>query len=266
MSNGRRCPAPWPADPARASAPALGPALALDHRLQPGHPVACRLPAGVGVLSWSPGASPAIGYDPRNFTAPCLACSARSASASSSSVDVGLGVDHEAVVAEPAVLGRPADSRLDRLIRRAANSWRIEIRLPGSSARWYTTIAVRSWPVRRRHAVAGDDDEPGLVAGVVGDVGRPAPRARSGLGRDPRRDGRHARLGSGLAVALGDEPGRLGRASWPGAPRRARSCSRRKRWHCAVATGIDSTAFTCVERQAAARRRGSARCRARSRR
>ena len=47
--------------------------------------------------------------------------------------------------ARRALVGRL--SRLDRLIRRAANSWRIEIRLPGSSARWYTTIAVRSWPV-----------------------------------------------------------------------------------------------------------------------
>ena len=38
--------------------------------------------------------------------------------------------------------------KFDRFKRRAANSCKIEMRLPGSSARWYTTSAVRSWPVR----------------------------------------------------------------------------------------------------------------------
>ena len=32
-------------------------------------------------------------------------------------------------------------------MRRAANSCRIEMRLPGASARWYTTTDVLSWPV-----------------------------------------------------------------------------------------------------------------------
>ena len=124
-------------------------------------------------------------------------------------------------------------------MRRAANSCRIEMRLPGSSARWYTTSVVLSWPVGRGHAVAGDDARSGSGCRRGRRCRAASTSSPYSCAGDPRRDGRQpgARL-------LADVPRRLGgRVGGPQLGARA-AARTRKRWHCAVATGIDSTALT----------------------
>ena len=61
---------------------------------------------------------------------------------------------------------------------RAANSCRIDSRLPGSSAFWNTTIVVLSWPVGRRDAGRGRSTRTGSRSRGGPRCRRPAPRAR----------------------------------------------------------------------------------------
>ena len=107
---------------------------------------------------------------------------------------------------------------------------------------------MRSLPGAARDAVAGDDDEAGLVAGVVGDVVGDHVEAVA-LGGDPRGDGGE----TGLRPAPSPSPSATNLAAlavdWAVRTSTPRSCSRRKRWHCAVATGIDSDDLDLVERQ-----------------
>ena len=72
------------------------------------------------------------------------------------------------------------------------------------------TRPVRSCPRTTRHALAGDDDEAGLVAGVVGDVVGDD-RKSVALGGDPRSDGGETGLHGVVAITLGDELGGTGR-------------------------------------------------------
>ena len=83
-----------------------------------------------------------------------------------------------------------------------------------------------------RHAIAGDEHEPGLVALVVGDVGRDDLEAV--------QVGGHRGASAALAgVALGRRCGRRRRCCSTPAPRRPAGAHAGYRWHCAVATGIE---------------------------
>ena len=84
------------------------PSPALDHRLQPGHPVACRLPAGVDMRLVVAGHLAGDRVRAEELDPPLLEVQRAQRVGEQFVGDVGLGVDHEAVVAEPAVLGRPA--------------------------------------------------------------------------------------------------------------------------------------------------------------
>ena len=109
------------------------------------------------------------------------------------------------------------------------------MRLPGASARWYTTTDVLSWPVGCGDAVARDDHEAGLVAVVVLDVGgehlEPVELRRRAADRSRRSPRASAPRPSALPR----------RSSSPPRARRPAVSALRNAWHCAVATGIDTT-------------------------
>ena len=85
--------------------------------------------------------------------------------------DVRLGVHDEAVVAQPAGLGGAAGEvrQVDPSRRELLQDRHEAARLVGALVDHERRAVVAG---RCRHTLAGDEDEPGLVALVVGDVGR----------------------------------------------------------------------------------------------
>ena len=134
------------------------------------------------------------------------------------------------------------------------------MRLPGSSARWYTTIDVLSWPVGAGTPSRADDDEAGLVAVVVGDVARQHAR-----GRRARRRDRRARSPPPRAPGRYRPDGPPRPSSWPRAARRPGSVRSRNARHCAVAHRDRHDGLHVAERQCRPAPAGTARRRARPR-
>ena len=149
--------------------------------------------------------SPAAGYEPRNFTAALLGVQRAQGVGHQLVVDVGLGVDDEAVVAEPAGLRRSAEQvrQVDPPGGELLEDRDQAARLVGPLEHDHRRAVVAR---RRRDAVAGDEHEPGLVARVVGDVAGEHVEAVA-RGGDAWGDGDGARV-----AGLGDQTGGLGRA------------------------------------------------------
>src|SRR5215217_1630282 len=136
-------------------------ASADDALAEGGDPVVGAAPAGVGVLAGAgrPGAGCGIGAE--ELHRPLLGVQLPQGVGHQLVVDVGLGVDHEAVVAEPTALGGAADQvrQVDPPGGELLEDRDQAAGLVGPLVHDHRRAVVAR---RGRDAVAGDEHEPGL--------------------------------------------------------------------------------------------------------